>query len=173
MSLFNTILGAIDNPNLQANTGQLGDILNTVQQLSQSYNSNPEAIQSAVSVASKYVRSSLQQQREEGGEQQAQTLIEQFSGTQPSAQAVLALFSQPQIQAMVEEVERRTGLSASTIQAMLPSLVPLILKFLQTGSATNNASGSNPVLNQFLDTDGDGDVDFMDAMQMASRYLNP
>lgn len=173
MSLFNTILGAIDNPNLQASSGQLGTILNTVQQLSQNYGSNPEAVQSAASIVSKYVRSNLQQQRQQGGEQQVQALVEQFSGTQPSSQAVQGLFSQPQIQAMVQEVERRTGLSASMIQAMLPTLVPLVLKFLQTGNRANSTSGANPVLNQFLDTDGDGDVDFLDAMQMASRYLNP
>ena len=51
----------------------------------------------------------------------------------------------------------------STIQQLLPSLVPLILSFLQ--------SGGNPLLNQFLDTDGDGDVDIADAIKLASRFL--
>jgi hypothetical protein len=54
---------------------------------------------------------------------------------------------------------------------MLPILVPLVLKFLQSGNNTQNPQGSNPVLNTFLDADGDGDVDIADAMQMAGRYM--
>jgi hypothetical protein len=45
------------------------------------------------------------------------------------------------------------------------------LKFLQTGNNTSNPQGSNPVLNSFLDADGDGDVDIADAMKMAGRYF--
>jgi hypothetical protein len=52
-------------------------------------------------------------------------------------------------------------------------LVPLVLNLLKTGSnAQNPAQGSNPVLNTFLDADGDGDVDITDAMSMAGRFLN-
>jgi hypothetical protein len=57
------------------------------------------------------------------------------------------------------------------IQSMLPMLVPLVLKFLQTGNNTQGGQGGNPVLNTFLDADGDGDVDIADAMQLASRHL--
>jgi hypothetical protein len=56
---------------------------------------------------------------------------------------------------------------------MLPILVPLVLKFLQTGNNAQNPQGSNPVLNTFLDADNDGDVDIADAMRMAGRYFNP
>ena len=171
MSLFNSIVSAIDNPDLLANTGQLAGILNSAQQLSNSYQSNPSAVESAMSVVGKYVRSSLQEQRNSGGEAQAQSLVNQFSGTQPSTQAVQALFSNPQIQNIIQEVESRTGLNAKQIQGMLPMLVPLVLNFLQTGTNKFNPQGANSVLSNFLDADGDGDVDMMDAMQMASRYL--
>ncbi|MDY7015436.1 MAG: DUF937 domain-containing protein [Cyanobacteriota bacterium] len=173
MSLFNTILGAIDDPDKQANSNQLSGILDTVQQLSSSTGSNPDTMQSAIGIVGKYVRSSLQQKRASEGEQQARSIVERFSGTQPSNQAVNLLFSAPQIQGMVQEVATRTGLNAGTIQSLLPTIVPLVLNFLQTGSNTQNPqSAANPVLSSFLDSDGDGDVDMMDAMQMASRYLN-
>jgi len=43
---------------------------------------------------------------------------------------------------------------------------------LQTGApAQNPQRGGNPVLNAFLDADGDGDVDIADAMHMAARHM--
>lgn len=171
MSLFNQIINAIDEPTQVASSAQLGDILSTVQQLSNNSNTDPSTIQSVLSIVGNYTRSALQQKRDNEGNQQAQAFVNQFGGTNPSTQAVQLLFNAPQIQQISQEAERRTGLSAGTIQLMLPILVPLVLKFLQTGASTQNPQGSNPVLNTFLDADGDGDVDIADAMQMAGRYL--
>lgn len=171
MSLFDQILGAIDNPNRQASPSQLGDILSTVQQLSNNAHTDPSTIQSVLSVVGSYARSALQQKRTNDGEQQTQEFVNQFGGTQPSTQAVQLLFGAPQIQQIVQEIASRTGLSSGTIQAMLPILVPIVLKFLQTGSSTSPGQGSNPVLNSFLDADGDGDVDIADALKMAGRYM--
>jgi hypothetical protein len=171
MSLFNTILNAIDNPDRQANSNQLGSIINTIQSLSQNTGANQDALQTALSVVGKYTRSSLQQKQMESGEQEVQALVNQYGGTQANSQIVNLLFSTPQLQQMVGEVESRTGLSAGTVQSMLPTIVPLVLNFLQTGKNTQNPLSSNPVLRNFLDADGDGDVDLADAMQMASRYL--
>jgi hypothetical protein len=171
MSLFDQILGAIDNPSRQASPSQLGDILSTVQQLSNNAHTDPSTIQSVLSVVGSYARSALQQKRANEGEQQTQSFVNQFGGTQPSSQAVQMLFGAPQIQQLVQEVERRTGLSSGTVQAMLPILVPIVLKFLQTGTSTTPSQGSNPVLNTFLDADGDGDVDIADALRMAGRHF--
>ena len=171
MSLFEQIINAIDNPTQQASSSQLGDILGTVQQLSNNTNTDPSTIQSVLSIVGGYARSALQQKRDNEGHGPTQEFVNQFGGTNPSTQAVQLLFSTPQIQQIAQEVEQRTGLSAGTVQSMLPILVPLVLKFLQTGSNTQNPQGSNPVLNTFLDADGDGDVDIADAMQMAGRYL--
>lgn len=171
MSLFDQIINAIDSPTQQASSGQLGDILSTVQQLSNNSNTDPSTIQSVLSIVGNYTRSALQQKRSNEGNEQTQEFVNQFGGTNPSSQAVQLLFNTPQIQQIAQEAEQRTGISAGTIQSMLPILVPLVLKFLQTGSQTQNPQGSNPVLNTFLDADGDGDVDIADAMQMAGRYI--
>lgn len=171
MSLFEQIINAIDSPTQQASPGQLGDIVSTVQQLSNNANTDPSTIQSVLSIVGGHARSALQQKRDNEGQEQTQNFVNQFGGTNPSNQAVQLLFGTPQIQQISQEVERRTGLSAGTIQAMLPILVPLVLKFLQTGSNNQNPQGANPVLNTFLDADNDGDVDIADAMQMAGRYL--
>jgi hypothetical protein len=58
-------------------------------------------------------------------------------------------------------------------------LVPIVLNLLKSGSSVHNpaaaqsaSAGSNPVLNSFLDANGDGNVDIGDAMSMAGRYLS-
>ncbi|MCA1991862.1 MAG: DUF937 domain-containing protein [Coleofasciculus sp. S288] len=171
MALFDQIINAIDNPTRQGSSDQLAGILSTVQQLSNNAHTNPSTIESILSVVGHHARSALQQKRQTQGYEQTQEFVNQYSGTQPSTQAVDFLFSTPQIQQIVQEAERRTGINSGTIQAMLPFLVPLVLKLLQSGTSAQNPQGSNSVLNSFLDADNDGDVDIADALQMAGRYI--
>ena len=171
MSLFNQILQAIDNPEREASTNQLGSILDTVQQLSGNYQVNPNEVQSAMSIVGNYTRSVLQQQRNQGGDSQVNQLLNQFGGNRANTAVLNALFGSPQLQTMIAQISRRTGLNAGTIQAMLPILVPLVLNLLRTGNKRNNITGSNPVLNSFLDADADGDIDLNDVMNLASRHL--
>jgi len=63
MSLFDQIINAVGNPTQQASPGQLGDILSTVQQLSNNSNTDPSTIQSVLSIVGNYTRSALQQKR--------------------------------------------------------------------------------------------------------------
>lgn len=171
MGIFNQILEAIDSPEREASNGQLGSILDTVQQLSGSYQTNPSAVQSAMSIVGNYTKSALQQQRQRGGTAQVNQMLSQFGGTQASPQVLSSLFGSSQLQSMIAQIASRTGLNARTVQSMLPILVPLVLNLLRTGNNRNNLQGGNPVLNSFLDSDGDGDVDVMDMMNMASRHL--
>ena len=171
MGIFNQILEAIDSPEREASNGQLGSILDTVQQLSGNYQTNPSAVQSAMSIVGNYTKSALQQQRQQGGAAQVNRMLGQFGGTQASPQVLSALFGNSQLQSMITQIASRTGLNARTVQSMLPILVPLVLNLLRTGNNRNNIQGGNPVLNSFLDSDGDGDVDISDMMNMASRHL--
>lgn len=171
MSIFNQILSAIDNPEREASTNQLGSILDTVQQLSGNYQTNPDAVQSAMSIVGNYTKSALRQQRSQGNSAQVNQIINQFGGTRANSQILSTLFSTSQVRDMVAQISRRTGLNAGTITAMLPILVPLVLNLLKTGNKRGSIQDSNPVASSFLDSDGDGDVDLMDAMGMASRYL--
>ena len=167
MGLFDQIISAIDDPNTQASTDQLGSIMNTVQQLGGSQGGSTDATQAAMAVVGKYVRSSLAQQ----GGGQAENIVSQFSGTGANASAVSALFSGGQQQQIIREIAERTGLDAGMITSMLPVLVPLVLNLLNSGSQTGaTQQGGNTVLNAFLDSDGDGDVDISDAIGMAGRF---
>ena len=171
MSIFNQILSAIDNPEKEASTNQLGSILDTVQQLSGNYQANPDAVQSAMSIVGNYTKSALQQQRSQGGTAQVNQLINQFGGTQANSQVLSTPFNSSQLENMIQHISLCTGLNARTIQGMLPILVPLVLNFLKTGNDKRNIQGNNQVVSSFLDSDGDGDVDLKDAINMASRYL--
>ncbi|PSB08276.1 hypothetical protein C7B62_17235 [Pleurocapsa sp. CCALA 161] len=171
MNIFNQIVSAIDNPQQEASNNQLSSILDTVQQLSGNYQAKPSAVESAMSIVGSYTKSALQQQRNQGGTAQVNQMLNQFGGTQASPQVLSALFGSSQLQSMITQISQRTGLNSQTIQSMLPILVPLVLNLLKTGNQKGNLQGGNPVLNSFLDTDGDGDVDVSDMMSMASRYL--
>ncbi|NEP05028.1 MAG: hypothetical protein F6K25_12555 [Okeania sp. SIO2G4] len=172
MGLFDQIVGAINNPNQEASTSQLSSILGTVQQLSGNLGGDSGATQVAMSMLGGYVRSALQQKREESGNGAVQAIINQFAGTDPNPQAVESLFSANQITGIVQSISEKTGFDLSQIQNLLPTLVPLILNLLKTGNDTQNPNqGSNNILNSFLDADGDGDVDISDMMGMASRFL--
>ena len=172
MGLFDQILGAVANPNQQGSLGQLGSIMNTVDQLSNRTGTDPSTMQSVLSVVGSQVRSALQQKQATQGNDAVQSIVNQFAGTSPNPQAVDSVFA-PGIQQQVAEiVAQRTGLDAGMVQQILPLVVPVVLNFLQSGAnAQNPQSGGNSVLNSFLDADNDGDVDIADAMQLASRHL--
>ena len=171
MSIFNQILSAIDDPQKEASTNQLGSILDTVQQLSGNNQASPDAVQSAMSIVGNYTKSALRQQRNQGGAGQVNQIINQFGGTRANNMILSTLFSSSQMQSMIGQISSRTGLNARTVQSMLPILVPLVLNLLKTGNNRGNAGANNSVASSFLDSDGDGDVDLSDALGMASRYL--
>ncbi len=173
MGLFDQVVGALNNPNQQASTDQLSTILNVAQQLSGGQGSGNDSTQALMSVVGRYVRSSLKQTSQAQGRSQAEALVERFAGTGADTAALGALFSPQQQQQLIEMAAQKTGFNASTIQSMLPVLVPLALNFLKTGARTQGETGeNNSVLNTFLDSDGDGDVDMGDALSMAGRFLN-
>jgi hypothetical protein len=173
MGLFDQVMNAINDTNQQANTNQIEQILGTVQQLASNKGVDSSVAQTVTSVVGNYVRSSLQQQRTTGGNEQVASILDQFSGTQENPAAVEALFSPTQQQQIAQDAAQKTGLNTDTILSMLPVITPIILNLLQSGKqAGAPPATSNSVLNSFLDTDADGDVDVGDALSFASRFLN-
>ncbi|QIZ73506.1 DUF937 domain-containing protein [Oxynema aestuarii] len=173
MGLFDQIIGAIDSSDRQANPSQLGAILSTVQHLTRNTNADLSTTQTAISIVGSYVRSALQEKRATEGEQTASSIVNHFAGTSANPQAIAALFSSSQVSQLIEAIGAKTGLDPSQIQMMLPILIPVVLNLLRTGANTDNPEAEgNPVLNSFLDADGDGDVDIADALNLAGGFLN-
>lgn len=169
MGLFDQVMQAIDDPNRLASTNDIGQVAKTVQQLSQQTNASPSGMQQAVSIVGKFVRSSLQETRSQQGNAAAQTLVERGS---ESGTAVLGqLFSGGQQQQIAQTVSDRTGLNASQVQTLLPALIPVVMRLLNSGNTRNPGELNNNVLSSFLDSDGDGDTDMGDMLGMASRFI--
>lgn len=177
MGLFDQVLGAISNPQQQASVDQLGSILGAVQQLSASQGVDANSMQGVVSNVGGFVRTALQEKRASEGNAGVNSVLNQFAGTGANPAALLSLFSPQQQQQIAETVAQRTGLNATLVRSLLPSVVPIVLKLLQTGAAAPGtpaaaqAAPSNSVLNVFLDADGDGDVDMADTLSMAGRFM--
>lgn len=170
MGLFDQIINAVSNPQQQASPDQLGGILGMAQQVAGNNGLDPSMTQTVISLLGGHVRSALQQKQATEGGDQVQSIVNQFAGLGSNPQAVGALFSIGQQQNVANDISQRTGLNPSTIQSMLPVLVPLVLNLLRSGS--NVGGAGNPVLNAFLDADRDGDVDLGDVMGMAGQFLN-
>ncbi len=175
MGLFDQVIGAIDNPKQQASSSDLGAILGTVQQLGGSQGASSDNIQTLMSIVGQYARSSLKETSQTAGRGQAEEMVDRFAGTGPSTDAMQALFSPRQRDEIANTAAQRTGLNRDTIMTLLPIVVPLVLKFLKTGSSASGVprqNQSNSVLSMFLDSDNDGDVDMGDAIAMAGRFLS-
>jgi hypothetical protein len=172
MGLFDQVVSALNNPNQEASSDQIGSILSVVGQLSGNQGLDAASTQTLLSVVGQHVRGALNEKRQTGGQGLAESLVTQFSGTQANPDAVANLFSQREQTATVQDAASKTGIDPQTIQALLPLLIPVVLKFLQQGNTTQTAAGGNSVLSTFLDSDGDGDTDIGDAISIAGRFLN-
>jgi hypothetical protein len=172
MGLFDQVVSALDNPNQEASSDQLGSILSVVGQLSGSQGIDAASTKTLLSVVGQHVRGSLNEKRQTGGQGLAESLVTQFSGTQANPDAVANLFSQQEQTATVQDAANKTGIDPQTIQSLLPVLIPVVLKFLQQGNTKQAGTGGNSVLSAFLDSDGDGDTDIGDAISIAGRFLN-
>jgi hypothetical protein len=174
MGLLDQLMGAVANPNQQANPDQLSAIFNTVQQMSGNYGVESNATQAVLSALGGHVKTALQQRQQTVGTDGVAAIVNQVSGTHPNAGALDALFGGNQ-QQVVQSVSQQSGVNASTIQAMLPALIPLVMSVLQSGAmnqgGATSAGGGNPILNAFLDGDRDGDTDLGDLMSMAGRFM--
>jgi hypothetical protein len=171
MGLFFEMLSAINNPAQQGSVDQLRTVMNSAQQLGGG-RIDPSTLQTVLSTVGGLIRPALQQQRL-GGENPLGNLVGQVAGAGAGSGALQSLLN-PQLQEqLVQGIAQKTGLDASTLQTMLPGILSAVTGFLNLGAGTPGGQGTNPVLNTFLDSDKDGDVDLGDVFKFASRFLNP
>lgn len=168
MSLFDQILGAVNNPEQQGSMDQLGSIVNMAQQVGGQYGIDPAMTQTVMSMLGNTVQSGLQQHSDANGFDSTQNLVQQLSSSASVNPNTIAALIPPEIQQQVcEAISQRTGLDAGLIQGMLPSLIPVAMNMLQ-GGATQSG---NPLLNMFLDKNQDGQLDMGDAMGLAMQFM--
>jgi hypothetical protein len=170
MSVFFEILSAINNPNQQGSVDQLSHIVNTVQQLGSDRGISPSTLQTVLSSLSGFLSSVLRQRTVAVGgptDRLPEQGAESGAGT-----GAFESFLTPQVQQeIVQVVAQKTGLSAATLQALLPGLILAATGFLSLGASKAGVPGSNPVLSAFLDRDRDADLG--EVFKFATRLLNP
>ena len=169
MGLFFEILKSINNPDQQGSVDQLSTAMTTVQQVGATRGINSSTLQSVMSALGGLIRLALQKN---AGTPSMENLTNQL-GTRNSGALMLPSFLTPQLQQqMIQVIAQRTGLSASTLQALLPGVITTAMEFLGMGASKPGVGGENPVLNAFLDNDRDGDTDLGDVFKFAGRFLN-
>lgn len=170
MSFFGTILSAAGNAIAPDQAGELGAIAGAIDELSSNHGLDASTTSEIAGVVGKYVKTGLQETRNTSGDEGVAATIAQFAGVNPSTNAVSALLSGPQVEQVIAEIAQRTGLDRDLIDRLLPFFVPIVLKFLGLSGDTASAAGGSSLLNVFLDSDGDGDVDFSDALRLATQF---
>ena len=200
MGLFFDVLSAVNNPNQQASVGQLGSLVNSVQQLSSQTGMDSATTQNVLSAVGQFVQPALQQQGAAMGGQQLSNMVGQIAsagalgglmgggqgGNNPlgglmgqvagggGAAMLQGLFPAAMQQEMAQVVAQKTGLDPAMIQSMLPALIPVVMNLLHMGATKPGApGGGNPLLSAFLDGNHDGSTDLGDVMNFATRFMNP
>ncbi len=165
MGLFDQILGAVAGASGQQNN-ELGTIMNVVGQLSSNHGVDPSMMNGLLTTVAAQVQTALQ------NHPNPQQAVADLQGTEHNPGAVDALFGGQQGQ-VTQAVAQQTGLNASTIEAMLPTLIPVVMSMLHQGGGSGQAQSGqgNPLLNAFLDADHDGDTDISDMLNFAGRYM--
>lgn len=170
MSLFDQILGAVNNPGQQGSMNQLGSLVNMVQQVSSQYGMDPAMTQTVMSMVGGAVQSGLQNHQDANGLEATQGLVQQLgSSSTADSNAIASLIPMDVQQQICGAIAQRTGLDAGMVQSMLPSLIPIAMNMLQGGAA--QGSSGNPLLNTFLDKNHDGNLDMGDAMGLAMQFM--
>ena len=160
-----SFLDNIVNTVAKSTTGSSGFDLGALAQLATNTGANQSTMTSALSVVGNYLAKSLKAKKAEG--ENPEELMKQYSGNQPNPQAVDSIFSAGQKKELGEKLESQ-GVLSSNVSQVLAALVPIGLQFLQS---MNKEGSGNTMLKSFLDSDGDGDLDLADAMNIAGKFM--
>ncbi len=174
MGLFFDVLSSINNPNQGGSIEQLSQITNTVNELTSNNGLNPSAMQGIMSSLGPLLRPVLKEQMT-GGNNPLDNVMGQLTGGGNTGLGGLeSIFTGPVQTQIVNTIAQKTGLDSAMLQGIIPKLLPVVMGLLNMGKTTGGTgAGSNPLLNAFLDSDKDGDVDLGDVFKFANRFLNP
>jgi len=197
MGLIFDVLSSINNPQQQGSVDQLSTLLGGVSKLAATQGLDANGTQSLLSNVGGVVRSLLKDKAATTGTGDLENLIGQAAsdnvlgnlvgqlaggtgvgnllGKVLGGNAALeSLFPDGVQEQISQTVAQRSGLGPSVIKSLLPALLPIVLGLLKMGSGKHGGVPTkNGILNAFLDSDRDGDVDLGYAFKFGMRFLNP
>ena len=186
MNLFDTVLASLNDP---SRATQMRDLEN----LSSAFGSGGSSATQVASLLGGLLKPMLREQQAVAGPEGVDSLLQELKQSANSPERLQQVLGPERMNQMVGRAEQKTGLDANAIFRLLPIVLPAIIGLLQSGrpsAASPTASDqagirpgdtgtpgkptgtqTNPILSQFLDSDGDGDVDMQDVVRLTSVFL--
>jgi uncharacterized protein YidB (DUF937 family) len=187
MNLFDTVLASLNDP---SRATQKRDLEN----LSSAFESGGSSAGQLASLLGGFLKPVLREQQAVAGPKGVDSLLQELKQSAHSPDQLRQVLGSERMDQMVGRAEQKTGLDANTILRFLPIVLPAIIGLLQSGRpaapsptaggsagvrapegaatpGTQTGAQTNPILSQFLDSDGDGDVDMQDVVRLTSVFL--
>jgi uncharacterized protein YidB (DUF937 family) len=187
MKLFDTVLASLNDPSRGT---QMSDLEN----LSSAFGGGGSSTNQIASLLGGFLKPMLREQQAVAGPEGVDSLLQELKQSAHSPDQLRQVLGTERMNQVVGQAEQKTGLDANSIMRLLPVVLPAIIGLLQSGrpAAASSAAGAtagvrpsagagsappqtggqtNPILSQFLDSDGDGDVDMQDVIRLTSVFL--
>lgn len=179
MNLFDAVLSSLNDP---SRATQMSDL----EGLSSAFGSGPSSTNQIASLIGGFLKPMLREEQAVAGQEGVDSLLHKIKQNADSPDRLRQVLGADRMDQMVGRAEQKTGLDSSVILRLLPVVLPAIIGLLQSGrsaaapaapataagaTGTAPAGTTNPILSQFLDSDGDGDVDMQDVVRLTSVFL--
>ena len=171
MSLFQTILASIENPNHAGSQQDLHSLLNVAQMLPPVQGAQQQ-LQPILSILGSHLQDALHEQQQNTGQAAVQQTVSNLSQPGAGVQEIINLFGQDRFNGLIGDISQRTGLNSQLILEFLPAVIPVVMKLLATGTHQTDPQAANPVLDHFLGSNQNGGALLTEAFQLASQFLH-
>lgn len=156
MLLPELIARAVRDPWTQGNPGEMHRLLDLVEALPSRLGTSHAAVRELIADVARAVGESLRRERERLGDDELCGLVRRHSGLEPDPAAVAALLTAEQREELDAEGAADAALDPAQVADALPTLVPLVLKLLDTGGPCRPGERrTNVVLQAFLERDAE------------------
>jgi hypothetical protein len=170
MSLFQTILDSIENPNHVGSQQDLQSVASLAQLIPGGHEAQ-QNVEPILNVLGSHLQGVLNQQQQTAGPAAAQQTLSDLSRPGVGVQELQGLFGQSGLNGLIEEIAQRTGMDSQVIMTFLPMLIPVVMKLLASGTHQTDTQAPNPVLNGFLNSSQNGGALLSEVFQLASQFL--
>jgi hypothetical protein len=171
MSLFQTVLQSIENPDHAGSQQDLQGLLNLAQLLPGGQGAQQQRLQPILNVLGSNLQDALSQQQQTNGQGAVQQTVSNLAQPGTGLKEVVNLLGQDRFNSVTAEIGQRTGLDPQLINQLLPALIPVVMKLLATGTHQTDPQATNPVLSNFLGSNQNGGALLNDVFQLASQFL--
>lgn len=184
MNFFETLVNSIQDPQAGTQKSDLEGLLSALTGGTQSAAPVPpsRATESLAGTIGGALKPALREAGQTGGIEGIDALLGSLKQNAGSPQQLERTLGPARMEQMVTQAQQKSGLAVDTILSMLPVILPAVVSLLQSGArrgvapsgqqgATMAGPGNNPLLQNFLDSDGDGDVDMQDLVRLGSKFL--